>query len=78
MARRGLVHGVLPAGRHPPDGHQLRLLPGEAGPPGDVRKRTNVWCAKTDDDSGNSGVYISAVYLKGGANDQPVPGLRTC
>lgn len=39
---------------------------------------TNVWWAKTDDDSGNSGVYVSVVYLKGGANDQPIPGLPTC
>ncbi|MEU6117766.1 serine/threonine-protein kinase [Streptomyces sp. NPDC047117] len=39
---------------------------------------TNVWWAKTDDDSGNTGVYISVVYLKGGANDRPVPGLPTC
>ncbi|MEV0372710.1 protein kinase [Streptomyces sp. NPDC050636] len=39
---------------------------------------TNVWWAKTDDDSGNSGVYISVVYIKGGENDQPIPGLRTC
>ncbi|MFC9229478.1 protein kinase [Streptomyces decoyicus] len=41
-------------------------------------KWTNVWWAKTDDDSGNSGVYVSVVYLKGGANDQPVPGLPIC
>ncbi|WP_341483638.1 serine/threonine-protein kinase [Streptomyces endophytica] len=41
-------------------------------------KWTNVWWAKTDDDSGNTGVYISVVYLKGGANDQPVPGLPVC
>ncbi|MFJ8676102.1 protein kinase [Streptomyces sp. NPDC093589] len=41
-------------------------------------KWTNVWWAKTDDDSGNSGVYVSVVYLTGGQNDQPVPGLRTC
>lgn len=39
---------------------------------------TNTWWAKTDDDSGNSGVYVSAVYLKGGRNDAPVPGLPTC
>ncbi|MEU8682675.1 serine/threonine-protein kinase [Streptomyces sp. NPDC048611] len=39
---------------------------------------TNVWWAKTDDDSGHSGVYVSVVYLKGGENDEPVPGLRTC
>ncbi|MEU7147986.1 serine/threonine-protein kinase [Streptomyces sp. NPDC045456] len=39
---------------------------------------TNTWWAKTDDDSGNSGVYVSAVYLKGGRNDAPVPGLPIC
>ncbi|MGP3981732.1 serine/threonine-protein kinase [Streptomyces sp. KR80] len=39
---------------------------------------TNVWWAKTDDDSGNTGVYISDVYIKGGDNDQPVPGLPIC
>ncbi|MZD10515.1 serine/threonine protein kinase, partial [Streptomyces sp. SID5785] len=41
-------------------------------------KWTNVWWAKTDDDSGNANVYVSAVYLKGGQNDQPVPGLPVC
>ncbi|MFF3912018.1 protein kinase [Streptomyces sp. NPDC001852] len=39
---------------------------------------TNVWWAKTDDDSGNTGVYVSDVYLKGGNNDEPVPGLPAC
>ncbi|MCX5536885.1 serine/threonine protein kinase [Streptomyces sp. NBC_00006] len=39
---------------------------------------TNVWWAKTDDDSGNSGVFVSDVYLTGGKNDQPVPGLAVC
>jgi hypothetical protein len=39
---------------------------------------TNVWWAKTDDDSGNTNVYISDVYIKGGDNDQPVPGLPVC
>ncbi len=39
---------------------------------------TNVWWAKTDDDSGNTGVYISDVYIRGGANDQPIPGLPVC
>ncbi|MFH8405646.1 serine/threonine-protein kinase [Streptomyces sp. NPDC018019] len=39
---------------------------------------TNTWWAKTDDDSGNSGVYVSVVYVKGGRNDAPVPGLPTC
>lgn len=39
---------------------------------------TNVWWAKTDDDSGHTGVFVSAVYLRGGQNDQPVPGLPVC
>ncbi|MDO0931024.1 protein kinase [Streptomyces sp. DG2A-72] len=39
---------------------------------------TNVWWAKTDDDRGNAGVYISDVYIKGGNNDEPVPGLPAC
>ncbi|MCX5207080.1 serine/threonine protein kinase [Streptomyces sp. NBC_00237] len=41
-------------------------------------KWTNVWWAKTDDDSGNTNVYVSVVYLKGGDNDRPLPGLPTC
>ncbi len=39
---------------------------------------TNVWWAKTDDDSGNRNVYVSDVYIKGGGNDEPVPGLPVC
>ncbi|MFE1463728.1 protein kinase [Streptomyces nigra] len=39
---------------------------------------TNVWWAKTDDDSGNTGVFVSDVYIKGGDNDEPVPGLPVC
>ncbi|SED87877.1 serine/threonine-protein kinase [Streptomyces sp. TLI_105] len=39
---------------------------------------TNIWWARTDDDSGNTNVYFSVVYLKGGDNDQPVPGLPIC
>ncbi|MFD7014297.1 serine/threonine-protein kinase [Streptomyces sp. NPDC059928] len=41
-------------------------------------KWTNTWWARTDDDSGNTNVYVSVVYLKGGDNDQPVPGLKVC
>jgi serine/threonine protein kinase len=41
-------------------------------------KWTNVWWAKTDDDSGNTNVYVSDVYIKGGNNDEPVPGLPVC
>ncbi|WP_406264537.1 serine/threonine protein kinase [Streptomyces sp. NBC_00191] len=39
---------------------------------------TNVWWAKTDDDSGNADVLVSDVYIKGGDNDEPVPGLPVC
>ncbi|MFF8032934.1 MULTISPECIES: protein kinase [unclassified Streptomyces] len=39
---------------------------------------TNVWWARTDDDSGNAGVWVSDVYIAGGANDAPVPGLPHC
>ncbi|MFF7311288.1 protein kinase [Streptomyces sp. NPDC008137] len=39
---------------------------------------TNVWWAKTDDDSGNTNVWVSDVYVKGGDNDGPVPGLPVC
>ncbi|WP_327731139.1 serine/threonine protein kinase [Streptomyces sp. NBC_00487] len=39
---------------------------------------TNVWWAKTDDDSGNTNVFVSDVYIQGGDNDAPVPGLPVC
>ncbi|MBT2394581.1 serine/threonine-protein kinase [Streptomyces sp. ISL-100] len=39
---------------------------------------TNVWWAKTDDDRGNTNVFVSDVYIKGGNNDEPVPGLPVC
>ncbi|NEB50031.1 serine/threonine protein kinase, partial [Streptomyces sp. SID339] len=39
---------------------------------------TNVWWAKTDDDSGNTNVFVSDVYVKGGDNDKPLPGLPVC
>ncbi|MFD3524528.1 protein kinase [Streptomyces sp. NPDC058653] len=39
---------------------------------------TNVWWARTDDDSGNTGVFVSDVYISGGDNDQPLPGLPVC
>ncbi|MER7515451.1 serine/threonine-protein kinase [Streptomyces sp. NPDC126499] len=39
---------------------------------------SNVWWARTDDDSGNTDVYFSLVYIKGGDNDQPLPGLPVC
>ncbi|MCX4976769.1 serine/threonine-protein kinase [Streptomyces sp. NBC_00620] len=39
---------------------------------------TNVWWARTDDDSGNTGVFVSDVYIQGGDNDAPLPGLPVC
>jgi hypothetical protein len=36
---------------------------------------TNVWWARTDDDSGSTDVRVSDVYVSGGDNDGPVPGL---
>ncbi|MFC4607667.1 serine/threonine-protein kinase [Streptomyces maoxianensis] len=39
---------------------------------------TNVWWARTDDDSGNTNVFVSDVYIEGGDNDRPVPGLPVC
>lgn len=41
-------------------------------------KWTNVWWAKTDDDSGNTDVFVSDVCLKGGDNNAPLPGLPVC
>ncbi|MFE5028473.1 protein kinase [Streptomyces sp. NPDC056656] len=41
-------------------------------------KWTNVWWAKTDDDSGNTNVFVSDVYVKGGDNNAPLPGLPVC
>ncbi|MEU9134083.1 hypothetical protein AB0D08_39460 [Kitasatospora sp. NPDC048540] len=38
----------------------------------------NFWYAKTDDDSGNKGVWVNVIYLSGGGNDEPVPGLPYC
>ncbi|MFH0517561.1 protein kinase [Streptomyces sp. M41] len=39
---------------------------------------TNVWWARTDDDRGNTNVFVSDVYIQGGDNDEPVPGLPVC
>lgn len=42
-----------------------------------VNTYTNTWWALTDDDSGNTKVWVSCVYIVGGDNDEPVPGLPT-
>ncbi|MFE7512548.1 protein kinase [Streptomyces sp. NPDC057540] len=36
------------------------------------------WFARTDDDSGNTNVYLSVLHLSGGAGGGPVAGLRIC
>lgn len=39
---------------------------------------TSRWFARTDDDSGNTNVYLSVLHLSGGAGGGPVAGLRVC
>lgn len=38
----------------------------------------NDWWLKTDDDSGNSNVWVSAVYVSGGDDWEPIPGVPYC
>ena len=38
----------------------------------------NKWWLYTDDDNGHRNVWINAVYVSGGGNDQPIPGVRRC
>ena len=38
----------------------------------------NTWWAKTDDDSGNKNVWVSATAFKKGDNWKPIPGLPKC
>ncbi|HEY3686378.1 MAG TPA: hypothetical protein VGL93_25315 [Streptosporangiaceae bacterium] len=38
----------------------------------------NYYWARTDDDTGNKGVWVSDVYITTGGQDQPVPGLPMC
>ncbi|MFF0752476.1 serine/threonine-protein kinase [Streptomyces sp. NPDC004267] len=40
--------------------------------------RSSRWWARTDDDSGNTNVYVSVLHLSGGAGGGPVDGLRIC
>ncbi|KOG27942.1 MULTISPECIES: serine/threonine-protein kinase [Streptomyces] len=40
--------------------------------------RTSRWFARTDDDSGNTNVYLSVLHLSGGAGGGSVAGLRIC
>lgn len=38
----------------------------------------NKWWLYTDDDSGHRNVWVNAVYVSGGGNDQPIPGVPRC
>ena len=38
----------------------------------------NDWWLKTDDDSGNRNVWVSAIRVSGGVNDGAIPGVPTC
>ncbi|TWE13144.1 NlpC/P60 family protein [Rudaeicoccus suwonensis] len=38
----------------------------------------NDWWLKTDDDSGNSGVWVNAIYVSTGSNNGSIPGVPTC
>ena len=38
----------------------------------------NNWWLYTDDDSGHRNVWVNAVYVSGGGNDQPIPGVPRC
>lgn len=38
----------------------------------------NKWWLYTDDDNGHRNVWVNAVYVSGGGNDQPIPGVGRC
>lgn len=38
----------------------------------------NNWWLKTDDDHGNTDVWVNAVYVSGGANFEPIAGVPYC
>lgn len=38
----------------------------------------NNWWLYTDDDNGNTGVWVSAVYISGGDNYEPIAGVPRC
>ncbi|HLS13310.1 MAG TPA: hypothetical protein VK095_02235 [Beutenbergiaceae bacterium] len=39
---------------------------------------SNDWWLKTDDDHGNTNVWVSAVYISGGADYEPIAGVPEC
>lgn len=56
-----------------PDG----VLPDRYGDP-DYPSLTNRWWAKTQADRSSAWGWVNEIYFKGGLNDEPDAGLRTC
>lgn len=48
------------------------------GPTHSVGEYKNDWWLKTDDDNGFTDVWVSAVYLSGGDNYEPIAGVPRC
>lgn len=40
--------------------------------------RANDWWLRTDDDNGNTGVWVNALYVSGSENFEPIAGLPPC
>lgn len=40
--------------------------------------RANNWWLRTDDDSGNTDVWVNAVYVSGSEDFEPIAGLPPC
>jgi hypothetical protein len=38
----------------------------------------NYWWLRTDDDNHHADVWVNAVYVSSGGNDQPIPGVPRC
>jgi hypothetical protein len=39
---------------------------------------TNRWWLKTDDDAHHHSVWVNALYISSGSNNQPIPGVPRC
>lgn len=48
------------------------------GPTRTVGEHKNDWWLYTDDDSGNTGVWVNAVNISGGANFERIAGVPMC
>ena len=48
------------------------------GPTRTVGEHKNDWWLRTDDDKGNTKVWVSAVYISSGKNFEPIAGVPRC